>query len=372
MKESQNILICPLEWGLGHAGRMIPLAARLREMKYTVNIGAGDELLSFFRKELPGLRYIRFPGFNPKYSALLPPYISVFLKIPALVVNIFLEHFRLNRLITDNSIDIVISDNRFGLWNRRIKTVYITHMLRIPFPRPLRFLEFIGIILHKAIISKYSLCFIPDLPDELNISGRLSHDLKLPANIRYIGLLSRFTGICPSSQKKPVNNLHITVILSGPEPQRSLLKKKLEILLQTSEYPVVILGCRPDKSSEPVRSGNVIYYDHLPATEMKNVIIGSRGIIARSGYTTIMELISLGCNALLVPTPGQTEQEYLARHLARKGWFFYSSQKLLNKGIDCQADKPAFPDEIMVRSKMLLEKALKELSKEDEYQGCAC
>lgn len=364
MNKSRNILICPLQWGLGHAGRMIPLAARLRELNYNIFIGSGEEQLSFFRRELPGLNYINFKGFSPVYSRILPQYVSLFLKTPVLIFHSFLEHFRLKRIIREHSIDIVISDNRFGLWNKKIRTVYITHMPRIPFPRPFRFLEFIGIILHRSIIKKYSLCFIPDLPGDNNLSGRLSHDLKLPGNTRHIGILSRFTIQGPVSTQKPGDQGHVTVILSGPEPQRSILKTKLYALLRDNKAPVIFLGGRPDLQTEPEVSDNITYFNHLPAEEMKEIITGSSRIITRSGYTTIMELISLSCNALLVPTPGQTEQEYLAEYLTRNGWFTSVLQKKLDSRISFPSSGPGWTDDIMQQSKDLLEKALRELSEE--------
>ncbi len=362
MKSSQNILICPLEWGLGHAGRMIPLAARLREMNYNIYIGAGKEILSFFQIELPGINYIYFSGFNPRYSQLLPPYFSMLIKTPVLIFHTLLEHYRLKKIIREHSIDIVISDNRFGLWNKKIKTVYVTHMPLIPFPRPFGFLEFTGKALHRAIIKKYSFCFIPDLPGEMNISGRLSHNQRLPENTRYIGILSRFTIPGSAAPQNQFNYRHLTVILSGPEPQRSGLKQKLVELLKCKETPVIILGGRPDRVPEPVRSENIVFFNHLRATEMKDLISGSDGIITRSGYTTIMELISLGCNALLVPTPGQPEQEYLARYLARKGGFTCVLQNQLTRGIFFPGEKPAWTSEILQQSNLLLERALRELS----------
>ena len=192
MNTRHNILICPLEWGLGHAARMIPMARKLLDMNQNVFIASGEEHLNLFRKELPGLTYIDFPGFKPGYSRYLPQYIPLLFKTPLLLFHIIREHYRLKRIISDYSIDIVISDNRFGLWNRKIRTAYITHMPLIPFPKPFQFLEFIGIRLHRFIIRKYSLCFIPDLPGEINLTGRLSHGIRLPENVRYIGILSRF------------------------------------------------------------------------------------------------------------------------------------------------------------------------------------
>ena len=361
MNKSYNILICPLEWGLGHAARMIPLARKLREMNNNIFIGSGEKHLSLFRNELPGLSYIQFPGFKPGYSRFLPQYLALLLKTPLLLYHIILEHFRLKRIIRKHAIDIVISDNRFGLWNRKVKTVYVTHMPLIPLPKPLRFLEFFGILLHRAVIKKYSLCFIPDLPGELNVSGRLSHGIKLPDNVRYIGILSRFISMGPYLQENPVKFQHNTVILSGPEPQREIFKQKLVTLLKDKEPMTVMLEGRPDKMREIVRSGNIINYNHLPASEMKEMITGSKSIITRSGYTTIMELVSLNCSALLIPTPGQTEQEYLAEYLSEKEWFSTISQSEIKAGIFLPSNKAVWSGEIIEQSSMLLTEALKEL-----------
>jgi len=153
-------MICPLEWGLGHAARMIPLARILMELDHNVFIASGRDHLNLFRAELPGLKYIDFPGYKPVYSRHLPQYIPLLLKTPLLVFHIFREHYRLKKLIVEHSIDLVISDNRFGLWNSKIRTAYITHMPLIPFPKPFRFLEFIGIRFHRFFIERYSLCLI--------------------------------------------------------------------------------------------------------------------------------------------------------------------------------------------------------------------
>ncbi len=333
MAKGYNILICPLEWGLGHAGRMIPLAGKLLERHNNVFIGTGKEHQSFFRNELSGLNYIDFPGFSPAYSKYLPQYIAVLLKTPLLFYHILAEHIRLKSIILKYKIDIVISDNRIGLWNRKIKSVYVTHQPVIPLPEKLKFLEWIGIRFHRFFIRKYSFCFIPDLPGDINLSGRLTHNISLPENVRFIGILSRFSALPSSPRDSGKGFPHNTLILSGPEPQRGILREKLVRLLEHTEPPTVILEGKPGLSAESVRSGNIISYNHLPSNEMKSILTGSEHIISRSGYTTVMELISLNCSALLVPTPGQTEQEYLAEYLSGKGWFTAIKQKNIGEGI---------------------------------------
>jgi len=340
---------------------MIPMARKLLEMNHKVFIASGEEHLLLFRKELPGLIYIPFPGFKPGYSSFLPQYIPLLLKTPLLLFHIIREHFRLKRIIREYFVDIVISDNRFGLWNRKVKTVYVTHMPLIPFPKPVQFLEFIGILLHRAVIRKYSFCFIPDLPGELNVSGRLSHGIKLPDTVRYIGILSRFNPTALSSQKNPVSFQHNTVILSGPEPQREILKQKIITLLKDKKMMTVILEGRPGKKNEVIRSDNITFYSHLLSSEMQEMISGSETIITRAGYSTIMELISLNCSALLIPTPGQTEQEYLAEYLSAKKWFTTCPQEKIEEGLQLASNAAVWSGEIIEQSSILLNEALKEL-----------
>lgn len=363
MEKIKNILICPLEWGLGHAARMIPVATELLRHNHNVIFASGEEHLALIHNELPQCSFLSFPGFNPKYSQYLPQYISILLKIPLLTYHIVLEHIRLKKIIQKYSIDIVISDNRFGLWNSSIKTVYVTHMPLIPFPVKMKFLEPLGAFIHRQIIRKYDLCFIPDLPGERNLSGRLSHGMSLPGNVRYIGILSRFASLPPASSGMP-DFKYNTIILSGPEPQKEILKQKLITLFKDKEPVTIILEGKPGKSEETRRLGNIILYNHLPASDIKSIISGSEGIISRSGYTTVMDLMCLNCRALLIPTPGQTEQEYLAEYLSVQGFFSNIRQYDIKTGVEFPKKDSLYISEMMEESRMLLSLALKELSEE--------
>jgi spore coat polysaccharide biosynthesis predicted glycosyltransferase SpsG len=365
LKKNLNILICPLEWGLGHATRMIPVVRKLQEMNNHVIIGSGEEHLNLFRNEITGLSYVLFPGFKPAYSRFLPQYLYLLFKIPSLLYYMIYEHIRLKRIISEYAVDVVISDNRFGLWNKKITSVYVTHMPRIPFPGFFKFLEPLGVLLHRQIIKKYSLCFIPDLPGDLNLSGRLSHNIKLPGNTRFIGILSRFSDAGKSTAENYTQPQHNTVILSGPEPQREILKQKLITLLINKNPATIMFAGKPDKTGEISRDGNIVFYSHLPSVTMKEMIESSDFIITRSGYSTIMELVSLNRSATVIPTPGQTEQEYLADYLSEKGWFSTYKQREIKDGILLSTERNVRHDEINRQSSILLTNALKELLKKD-------
>lgn len=368
MTRKKNILICPLEWGLGHAARMIPLAWRFLESGNDVFIGSGEKHLALFRAELKDLKYIEFHGFSPRYSGLFPQYLVMLIKTPLLLFHIIAEHRKLQKIIKEYSIDIVISDNRFGLWSRKATSVYITHMPLIPLPRPWKAFERAGTLLHRYVINKYNFCCIPDLDRELNLSGELSHGLKLPRNVRYIGILSRFC-MTLNDENDQYSFPHNTIILSGPEPQRSILKKKMSDIFREKLPVTVILEGKPGAAGESNSDGNIISHNHLPAAEMKHLLKTSELIISRSGYTTVMDLICLNCSALLIPTPGQTEQEYLAGYLAGKGWFNTVNQKHVSDPLPVFKSHSIPSEEIKEESKKLLERFLSELLQEEHEKG---
>jgi hypothetical protein len=364
----KNILICPLEWGLGHAGRMIPVAAELLATGNNVFIGSGKEHTDLFRNELEGLKYIHFPGFRIKYSRWLPQYVKIILSAPSFIYHILKEHRQLKKIIKEYGIEIVISDSRLGLWNKGIISAFVTHMIRVPYPKTFGFLENAGHPLMRRLLTMFDFCFIPDLPGETNLSGKLSHGVDYPANTRFVGILSRF-GREPFEMVAGSEKYYCTVILSGPEPQRSILKQKVAGMLSRSGKPSVILEGRPSEKTEITTSGELICISHLPAREMRKTILNSEHIITRSGYTTLMELLTIGKSALIIPTPGQAEQEYLAGLMAEKGWFTTVRQNGLKDDIVLPRSDTKWPPGIFEESRKLLSEALKELLEQEHHSG---
>ena len=316
-----RILICPLDWGLGHTTRMLPVAFRLINEGHEVVFGGSERQLRLISTDLPGAGRLLFPGFTTRYSRHLPMYLYTLFRVPAFIISLIREHHALKRLLKNNRFDMVISDNRMGLWNKRVRTVYVTHMLRIPMPFMLKWLEPLGVLIHRLFILQFDECHIPDLPGEGNLSGRLAHELRIPSNARYIGILSKYELCRPEEMIVPQELMEMTdgtwsvLILSGPEPQRSLLREKITGEWDESGEVLFVLEGRPDGVGKITRNGNIISVPHLRPCEMAALTRESRRIISRSGYTTIMELASLGRlneNTTLIATPGQTEQEYLA------------------------------------------------------------
>ena len=403
--EGRNILISPLNWGFGHAGRMLALAQALKARGNEVTFGADRSLIPLIENELPGTNVISISGVRIRYSRRLPQYLCIFLQLPCLIASSLREHRILRKVAASIKPDIIISDNRPGLFHRDIVSVYVTHQVRIAFPLWLRFFEPAGAWLHRMIIRNFDLCLIPDYPGPENLAGRLSHQPPLPQHICYMGPLSRFRQtdyLSPFSRTVPAGDNEFNtgqpsgfpetepsngaagipgrisyqtsgqplqlpsikpfccLILSGPEPQRSVLLEKVAAAVEV--MPLVILTVTPlppdckvtplpppfDKAPGVTVTGShnsavmpdriadtgVTVFVNPDTATMMSLIAGSALVVTRAGYTTIMELASMGKGAVLIPTPGQTEQEYLGSHLnGRHGFVTIRQHDIGRSGI---------------------------------------
>ncbi len=324
MLNRYKILIAPLDWGIGHATRIIPIIKYLENNNCQVIIAADGPNLALLKQEFPQLKYILLKGYNVSYSKnkkWLP--VKIICQIPHILISINKEHNWLKKVVKAQGIDGIISDNRFGLFHPTIPCVYITHQLIIK--TGTIFLEKILQQIHNWFIKKYTCCWVPDYDQPCNIAGQLSHpNNNIPANVVYIGALSRFNKIAAAK-----NTFKLLILLSGPEPQRSIFENLLVTQLADFKEKVLFVRGLP-LQKDAILPGNfnknIQVQHHLSAVELNLAIENTELIICRSGYTTIMDLIKLKKNAILVPTPGQTEQEYLAMHLMRQNLFYAVNQ----------------------------------------------
>jgi hypothetical protein len=412
--ERKKILISPLNWGFGHAGRMLTLAQALKGRGQEVIFGADIKLIPLLQNEMPGTKVVSIPGVRIRYSRFLPQYLCIFLQLPHIISASVREHAILRKIAASLEPDIIISDSRFGLFHREIFSVYITHQLRIVFPPFLRFLERPGAWLHRRIIRRFDLCLIPDYPGPVNLSGRLSHDVRLPDKVCYMGPLSRFLKALPATddilrvdppaddtvKADPVieNILRVDaaiddtlrvdpviddilrvdpvtdktpkmdppyccLILSGPEPQRSLLLKKVAAAVKN--MPLAVLTATPLPPDCTIFPGVTVFTGPGIRT-MISLISGSEVVITRAGYTSVMELASLGRGAVLIPTPGQTEQEYLGRYLNGHYGFVTVSQQVVERAGIPFPEGVSDSSKILPYSSPLLEEALALLLKQEK------
>lgn len=322
----KTILVCPLNWGLGHATRCVPIIKALREMGHDVIIAADQGPLSFLQKAFPDVELVRFSGFVPKYgkgNSMIMPALRL---APRILISLWRDHCAVERIVANYSVDAVISDNRFGAWSRRVPSVYMTHQLHIQTPKHWHWTSPIIDACNKSCIRKYNECWIPDFPSEPFLAGKLAFPEPRRMKTRRLGILSRFN---PSKIDDSIEqNIDYLVILSGPEPQRTIFENMVVEQSAKVEGNVVILRAQPDSAQQFENlPTNVTAFNHVDDELFVRLVARAKRIVCRGGYSSLMDLAVLNRNAFLVPTPGQTEQEYLAEYLSDKGLFAYCNQR---------------------------------------------
>jgi UDP:flavonoid glycosyltransferase YjiC (YdhE family) len=324
-----KILIAPLDWGLGHTTRCIPiiryLIARGSEV-YAAAEGASARLLL---ENFPVINIIPLDGYRIRYSKKREMFTAkILLQIPKILATVKKEHQWLQQQQQIHQFDLIISDNRYGLYHDKVPCVILTHQLQILSGKG-NLADNILRRLHYQLLDRFSKCWIVDEESNGGFSGKLAHPKTLPVHAAYIGLLSQFAGCLPDSNNQD-NNKQVLVLLSGPEPMRSQLE--LLVLQQAktlTAYQFTIVGGNPLGNMIYNLPQHITYHTHLNAQRLLPELQNASLVICRSGYSTIMDLAVLGKKALLIPTPGQTEQEYLAKYLEDKKYFRTCTQEAL-------------------------------------------
>jgi uncharacterized protein (TIGR00661 family) len=330
-----HILISPLDWGLGHASRCIPVIQELIKARHNVTIAGYGRSLILLQKEFPHLDSVNLKGFSPSYSQTGKMVLHLFLLLPQFIGSIFREHHNLNNLLKLYHFDVIISDNRYGLWNKQVRSILITHQVMVKTPGWLKFAEYPIYLVSRLMLSRFDECWIPDYKESPGLSGELSHKYPLPENAKFIGPLSRFNQQESSSEKK-TGERKIAALISGPEPQRSIFEDLVTKQLLELNQPATIVSGKPESESKPTFKDNLTILPHLSTPEMSGLIKTSSIVICRSGYSSIMDLHALFSKALFVPTTGQTEQIYLAELHQQSGTAMWRKQETLNLKSDIE------------------------------------
>ena len=324
MNDQKRILVAPLNWGLGHATRCIPIIRFLQKQNTQVFLASDGRAYHLLLQEFPELPIFQLPAYNITYRTSNMMWNMAF-QFPKMFRAIAKEKKAIAKIVKDEKIDVVISDNRFGCFSKNTYNIFMTHQVNLPIPMPIA--KQLGNRVNWNQISNFDECWIPDFKNAPNLSGNLSHGKNVSQrikNVKYIGALSRMQKRESRHKRKAI------IILSGPEPQRSYLEEK--ILNQALELPYrfLLVKGQTERKEHSFFSENIEVVSFLTSEELNNAIAESEIVISRSGYTTLMDLVFLGKKAILIPTPGQTEQEYLAKHFFDQKIFFTSSQKNFN------------------------------------------
>ncbi len=337
-----RVLVAPLDWGLGHTTRCIPLIREL-EAQGAVVVFAGNQVqASLVRQEFPHLTTLELRGYNVKYARTrLGSILGLLWQVPGIGRQVRREHRWLQEAVKEHRIDAVISDNRYGLWTTEIPCAFITHQLYIRTPLG----KWVDALLKRAnyrYINHFTQCWVPDQARPDNLAGKLSHPGHLPAiPVHYTGPLSRLQA---DGNIKSIPG-HLFISLSGPEPQRTMLEEKIVAGLAAYPGSAVVVRGLPASSDMISPVGSAVFYNHLAAPDFAREMQKAELIISRSGYSTIMDLAVLQKKSILIATPGQSEQEYLARMLREKQVAYSVSQQhfSLQEALEAAAAFPYRP-----------------------------
>jgi UDP:flavonoid glycosyltransferase YjiC (YdhE family) len=327
-----QVLLSPLSWGLGHAMRDIPIIRTLLAHDHEVTIAACGNALTALRHEFPRCRFIEFEDYPSPYSSgslFLPKF---FLYLPILLRAVSNERQNLAKILARDRYDLIISDNRLGVYSSEVPSIFITHQLHYHMPFAIWPVELFAVRINTYLHRKFDRIIVPDNPQgSLSLAGKLARPGSDDTRSRAF-----FSGILTSIQKRDITeDLDYLVMISGPEPQRTKLE---EILLpsvhELEGKSMVILGS-PDRKTEITGTDTCTIRGYVSNEEKVELMNRAKFVICRSGYTTMMELAELRKkHGLFIPTPGQTEQEYLSWYYQKQGWFHSQSQYHLNLSVD--------------------------------------
>ena len=332
MADQKRILVAPLNWGLGHATRCIPVIRSLLDFGALVHLASDGASKLLLQKEFPDLPIHDLPGYNINYGKKGLMF-TMAAQVPKLLRAIRKEHQATSTIVDEYNLNGIISDNRYGCYSEFVQSIIISHQINIRLP--LKLMEKNVRLLNRRWISKFDDCWIPDYEGVPNLSGELGHNTGLET-CTYIGPLSRM------KKMKSEKEFDLSVILSGPEPQRTILEERLTDELADHDASSILVRGVPGEQNKVSRKGNLMVVDYMKSNEVNELISKSKLVIARSGYSTVMDMVKSGARAIFIPTPGQTEQEYLAEILSQQGYFGCISQDEVNLGSILELSQQSF------------------------------
>ena len=296
----KTIVYAVLNWGLGHATRSIPIIHKLLNKENNVIIVSDGQALQLLKNEFLGLKFYETKSYGVKYYTS-NIWINMVIGSVPIAQAMIKEHLLLKKIEAHHNPDLIISDSRFGFLNKRIKSIIITHQVHIHSKNAI--IGFIATKLNLLLLNRFDHTWIMD-DEESSCAGKLSRFSGLRKYV-YIGNHSRMN-------KKAVNEVYdLCIVLSGPENMRTKLEKKLLSIFSSTQQKVCLVRGKDDGAIE-FATDQIEIFGLLNSSDLNDKICKSKLIICRSGYSSIMDLVKLDKKAILIATPGQTEQEYLA------------------------------------------------------------
>ena len=317
LKFSKNILVAPLNWGLGHATRCIPIITELELHGYNPILASDGMALELLKLEFPHLEALELPSYGIEYPKNGKYFrFKILLNLPHLLSAISQERTLVQKWQQQFNFSGIISDNRAGVYLKSVPSIYITHQIRVLSG----ITTFLSSFMHRRAIAKFDECWIPDFEDEANLSFELSHSSSKSIGKKFIGTLSRLNKV------ELPTIWDLLIILSGPEPQRGILEKILKNEIRCYTGKVLFIGGEVSGEQKTSVDQNITFYNFMTSQQLETAMNQSEIILCRSGYTSVMDLAHLQKKCFFIPTPGQFEQEYLAEKYQQYRFAPFSKQ----------------------------------------------
>lgn len=315
--EKKKILVAPLNWGLGHATRCIPIIKALESHGFEPIIASDGAALDLLKLEFPHLLSLELPSYEIVYAKRRFFFKwKLILQIPNAFTVIKKERKIIEKWVTEFVINGIISDNRLGVRSKKVPSVFVTHQLRVLSGNT----TWLTSKIYNYFIEKFAQIWVPDNKVSHDLSGELGHENVPKKKTKYIGVLSRL-----ENRKAPIV-YDLFVILSGPEPQRTILEKILFNELSSFEGEILFVKGIVEKKQKVTKINNFHVYNFMNSDQVEKAYNESNKVLCRSGYTTVMDLAKLNKKVFFIPTPGQPEQEYLAKKFKLEGVAPYCKQ----------------------------------------------
>lgn len=328
--KNKTVVYAIIDWGLGHVTRSTPIIKRLIHDNNRVILVSYGKALSMLKQEFPDCTILEVKDTQiryPKFGFLFV--FAMVLQVPKMLIGWAHEHSQIKKIVKKYNADLIMTEMRLGFWHKNIPSVLITHQLRFHLPKRLQWATVLGIWFNRIVFTHFNRVFVPDAAGKPNLSGILSHDTAISRHpkVQHVGCLSSVT----PSENDIEEDIDYLISISGPEPQRTEFEKKVCKQLDRLEGRILVTLGRPAEEKKILRQDeNLTIYAHLNRSEMNEMMQRAKHVICRSGYSTVMELLALGKSAMFVPTPGQTEQEYLGKLYQDQGLFTCCSQDKLD------------------------------------------
>lgn len=305
-------------------------------MGHSVLFAGNEWQRKYISDTFPGINTAHLDGYNVHYASSGGLFMAAIGKqVPGILKTVSREHKWLKEIVKTHQIDGIISDNRYGLYHKDVPSVIMTHQLNAMSGWG-NVADALVRKLHYRQLEKFDHCWVVDTLHAPGLAGKLAHPGVLPQNAEYVGLLSQVEEVVV--EKKG----YLLILLSGPEPQRTLLSQKIWQQVQDYKGEVIFTEGKATADTPTLIPGHVQHHSILTKEALRSAIQGADMVICRSGYSTVMDLAKLRKKAIFIPTPGQTEQEYLARDLQEQGAFPFVYQDDFNL-LDALKKAETFP-----------------------------